>query len=213
MLTSLDATSALAASVAGLGAILGARYWRLLCSSRRWAVSFLVVSALSAVVADSLRVSGHANAWVGNLWQLSVVGLLLPGVVQAVPGQDRVIYRSIQRGLVLTWVIYFILLRHLFEFTTLFHASACIAVVFASLSMLYSLCFTEPSLPRSPAFLLGVGAALACAFDVIPHSGFIEWSLKGESLFIATWVVRNVAWAAGYLVMTYSVYVEGRYGC
>lgn len=209
MIASLDVTSVLAAATASVGATFGAAYWPKLRESQRWTFAFLTISALSALVADVARLMGHTNAWIGNLWQLSVVGLLLPGVIHAMPHPERLIYKSIQRGLVLAWVIYFLLLRHLFEFTTLFHASACLAVVFTSLTMLYELCFTEASLRRSPSFLLGVGAALACAFDVIPHSGFVQWSMQGNSLFITTWIIRNIAWAAGYAVMAYSIYTGG----
>jgi hypothetical protein len=207
-LLGLDVSSIAAASTASWGAVLGSFFWRRLSTSQRWAATFLGSASACSIAGDIVRRLGFSNAWVGNLWQLAIPGLLMPALISAMGAHQHSIYRAVQRVAVLSWIIYFLVLGHLGEFTTFFHASTCVATVLLSLTLLFEECFKPQDLRKSPAFMLGVGAGLACAFDVVPHSSFIFWALHGKPEFVVMWVIRNIAWAAGYAVIAYSLYFE-----
>jgi hypothetical protein len=207
-MTVLGITSILAAAVAGCGSVMGYLGWLKLTRSQQWTAGFLLASVVAAAVGDTARSLGFTNAWVGNLWQLTLPGLLMPALISTMPLRQRAIYRGVQRIAVLLWFVWFFVLGHLFEFTTFFHAGSCIAVVLLSLTTMPDLCYTAKRLWRSPAFLLSVGAALACACDVLPHSVALTWVVKNNSTFMLMWIARNCMWAVGYAFMAYSLYLE-----
>lgn len=203
----LDLTSSVASALSGVGCLLGSRKWAKLTQSQRWLTAFLGASFAAGALGDIVRKLGQSNAWVGNLWQAAIPGLLMPALVAALPSYEHVVYRSVQRVLMLAWACYFIGFGHINEFSLGFHVCACISVALLSLTLMFRRCFVDPSLPKSPEFIAGVGAWLACATDILPHAAYAGWAMRGESLLLILWVVRNTAWGFGYLLMAYAIWL------
>lgn len=203
----LDLTSSIVSALAGGGCLLGSRRWSRLPPAQRWLTAFLGASFAAGVVGDVVRKLGHANAWVGNLWQAAIPGLLMPALIAGLPKAEHSIYRAVQRVLMLVWICYFLVYGHLGEFSLGFHACACIATSLLALTLMFRRCFVDNSLAKSPEFIAGVGAWLACATDVLPHAAYAGWAMRGESLLLILWVVRNAAWGLGYLLMAYAIWL------
>src|SRR6185312_265022 len=103
----------LADALALLGCLTGLWRWRSLGPSRRLLVAFLGASAVCGLGQFVLHELGLGTAWFGNLWDLSVLTLLLPACMKMMRQPLKQLLRPLHGLAIVGWLFFNITLSGL----------------------------------------------------------------------------------------------------
>lgn len=192
------------------GALLGLWRWRSLDASRRLLVAFLGVSAFCGLGQAILHSLGFGTAWFGNLWDLSILVLLVPACMMVMRKGLRNPFKPIQLLAVGAWVIVNIAMGGIPHFDDLVSMAfyGLLALIGAAL---FSQFIDDPLKPfRKPEFILALVALAAGSMDAITSLALSHYEALHHGLLVGLMMTRNAVWCGAYALLAYSLTLKGR---
>lgn len=193
------------AIIALVGGGLGLMRWSNLGSTQRWLTVFLCVSGVLGALSAILRIMGYENPWIGNLWALSIPTILLPAFIHFMPPESRVNYWGVQRIAVIVWLVYFVAMANLLDFSMVYQAAQCMIGLVFSVGLLDEITRRGVHDAHWPGAWLALTGIFVFGCDALPNMADKEWMYRNESSQQAVWAIRNAAWCVGYGIMSYIV--------
>lgn len=196
--------------VALFGAFLGLWRWRSLDASRRLLVAFLGASAFCGLGQAILHSLGFGTAWFGNLWDLSILVLLIPACMMVMRSKLREPFKPLQLLAVGLWIVVNIALGGIPHFDDLLSMAfyGLLALVGAAL---FSQFIDDPLKPfRKPEFILGLVALAAGSVDAITSLAMSHYEALHPALVVGIMTARNAVWCGAYALLAYSLTLKRR---
>lgn len=197
--------SRLAALLSLVGGALGVYRWDRLSKGQRWTSGYLWLSGILGLLSWFFRWYGVRNTVLGNLWDLANVAILFPALIHGVEHKLADPFKPIQVLSVIGWLVWFVYLMNMTEFTTGFHFTVCMVLLGVCGAVFHGFVDQPRVAWESPEFILALGAAIGFLSDVIPFSASHGWLALNQAPQRALWAFRNASWCVAYLLMGVSV--------
>ena len=192
-----------------LGFGVGMWKWRKLDRSRRFLVGFMAVSAFCGIGQAALRGTGFTTAWIGNVWDLSVLALLVPSCLMVMRSNLREPFKPIQILAVGAWVWVNIVLGGMPKYDDL-ASMAFYAFLGLVGAVLFSQFIEDPLKPwRKPEFVLASVALTAGCVDAVNSLALSHYWTLHHSVLVGLMMLRNAVWCGAYALLTYSLILRG----
>lgn len=201
----------LADFLALLGFGVGLWKWRGLDRSRRFLVGFMGVSVACGILQAAFRSIGLTTAWVGNVWDLAVLLLLVPACLMVMRSKLRNPFKSLQILAVGLWLFVNIAMGEIPQFDDLVSMAfyGLLALVGAAL---FSQFIDDPLKPfRKPGFILALVALAAGSMDAITSLALSHYEALHHGLFVGLMMTRNAVWCGAYALLAYSLRLDRRH--
>lgn len=196
--------------LAFLGFMVGLWRWKHLESSRRLIVGFLAASSLCGFGQTVLKDFALTTAWSGNLWDLSILVLLLPACMMVMRSKLREPFKPLQLLAVGLWAVVNIAMGGIPHFDDLVSMAfyGLLALVGAAL---FSQFIDDPLKPfRKPEFILGLVALAAGSVDAITSLAMSHYEALHPVLVVGIMTARNAVWCGAYALLAYSLLLKRR---
>lgn len=201
----------LADLLALVGFGLGLWRWRGLDRSRRFLVGFLGVSAACGILQAAFRSIGLTTAWVGNVWDLAVLLLLVPACLMVMRSGPREPFRHIQILAVAGWVWINIVQGGIPNYNDI-ASMGFYALLGLIGAVLFSQFIEDPLKPMSkPAFILALVALAAGSMDAIASLALSHYEALHHGLLVGLMMTRNAVWCGAYALLAYSLRLDRRH--
>lgn len=201
----------LADFLALLGFGVGLWKWRGLDRSRRLLVAFLGASALCGLGQTVLHDMAFTTAWFGNLWDLSILVLLVPACMMVMRSKLRNPFKPLQILAVGLWLFVNIAMGEIPQFDDLVSMAfyGLLALVGAAL---FSQFIDDPLKPfRKPEFILALVALAAGSMDAITSLALSHYEALHHGLLVGLMMTRNAVWCGAYALLAYSLRLDRRH--
>lgn len=193
-----------------LGFLVGLALWNKLGKPKRMLAAFMGISAATGLGQAYLRSMGMGSAWFGNLWDLSILIVLIPSLMVVMREQLRRLLRPLLIAAVVCWVIINFVFQEMGNFSDA--ASAGFYLLLAATGLLLlSQSMDEPlGLRQKPGFIRGVvclsiGLVDALTTVTLSHPGALS-----HSNLVAIMSIRNAGWCGAYALLAYSLTLKRR---
>lgn len=201
----------LADLLALVGFGLGLWRWRALDRSRRFLVGFLGVSAACGILQAAFRSIGLTTAWVGNVWDLAVLLLLVPACLMVMRSGPRELFRPIQIIAVAGWVWINIVLGGIPNYNDI-ASMGFYALLGLIGAVLFSQFIEDPLRPMSkPAFILALVALSVGCVDAVNSLALSHYWTLHHGVLVGLMVIRNAVWCGAYALLAYSLLLDRRH--
>lgn len=192
------------------GLFLGLWQWKMLDRSRRLLVGFMGISALTGIGQTLLIHMDLHTAWFGNLWDLSILVLLIPACMLVMRSYFRNPFKPLQIIAVGAWLVVNIAMGGIPQFNDLVSMSfyGLLALVGAAL---FSQFIDDPMRPFSkPEFILALVALAAGSVDAITSLALSHYEALNAGLLVGMMITRNAVWCCAYALLAYSLTLTRR---
>lgn len=196
--------------LAFIGFLIGLGRWRHLETSRRLLVAFLGASALCGLGQTVLHDMAFTTAWFGNLWDLSILVLLVPACMMVMRSKLRNPFKPLQILAVGLWLFVNIAMGEIPQFDDLVSMAfyGLLALVGAAL---FSQFIDDPLKPfRKPEFILALVALAAGSMDAITSLALSHYEALHHGLLVGLMMTRNAVWCGAYALLAYSLLLKRR---
>lgn len=197
-------------ALALIGFMIGAWRWGYLDRSRKLIVAFLGVSAFCGIGQALLRFTDYTTAWMGNLWDLSVLMLLVPACMVVMRSRFRNPLKPILVLLLGAWTVWNLGMGGMASFNDLLSMAFYGLLAFCG-AVMFTQFIEDPLKPfHKPEFILSLVALAAGSMDALNSmalAGFKGFSLEFLTGMMTT---RNAVWCGAYALLAYSLMLKGR---
>lgn len=212
------------AFIALFGCMLGWVQRPYLEPSRRWLTIFLGISGACGVGQWILQLSGKNTAWFGNVWDLSVVAVLIPSCMMVMRERFRVPLMSLQILSVAVWGVYNLAEGGMPQFDHTLASGLYGFLAFTGAVLFYQFMDDPLDYFRKPEFILASVAFVAgglsslTAFATIRYDQLAPTQLDYlrlhptiyETFCRGLMTARNAVWCGAYALLAYSLLLKGR---
>lgn len=196
-------------ALAFAGLAVGMWRWRQLTADRRALTAFLGLSAGLGAGQAFLKFYGIPTALMGNLWDLAVLTLLIPSLLEVTRGGMRRLLKPVVFVAVVVWAAVFLLDAQLPSFNDLASLGFYALLALSAATVLYQFIEDGGNLWRKDVFVLALACLAAGLFDVVTSVIFLHPKAAIEILR-GMMIVRNGVWCGVYALMGYSLTLNRR---
>lgn len=193
-----------------LGCIVGLWRWRELQTSRHLLTAFLGVSALCGFGQAVLSVEGFSTAWFGNLWDLSILLLLIPACMMVMRRGYRNPLKPLHLLAVGAWVFYYLAIGGIPNFDDYLSMTFYAFLALVGAALLSQYLDDSIELRKKPGFILGITALGVGMLDALTSFAMAHYDAIGIGFLTGLMTLRNAVWCGAYLLFAYSLLLKGR---
>lgn len=217
----------LADLLAAFGLLAGMARFGKLGTPRKLVTAFLGVSGACGLGQTFFRALGYSPACFGNIWELAVLGLLLPALMMMMRAHLRQVFKPLQGMAVLVWLVVFLGAGDLPKPIGLASLGFYALLAAASFTVISQFVEDGHNAWKKPGFVIAFGCMVAAFSDVIMlvvklrvmqdmATAHMSWDafaiVNTHEASVLVWVTtaRNFLWCVAYGLIGYSMTLEGR---
>lgn len=197
-----------------VGLMAGLFMWNRHGRGRRLLTAFMLVSVLCAVLQTRAaeRWDPRGVVLFGDLWELSIVALLVPSLLRIMRRPARTVMVPLTVLALIVWAYFFLGLGYLTEATFHHFLSVWIhALLTVTAYVVVGQCFDDSSdLMRNACFVRSMACLTAGSFDAANNYVRGLYLHIDPTLCAQFKTARDLAWLLAYALLSYSILVQRR---